>query len=221
METARRFQDEGARWIHIVDLDAAEGKGEDNAGLIAQIRTAVTCRMQVGGGIRTAAQAESLLALGVDRLILGTIIVKSPRDVEGWVARFGRRFAAGIDAKDGRVRVAGWTEDAGREDTEVAAGVAALGMRWLIYTNISRDGTMGGPDIPRTNAAARAAALPTIVSGGIGSESDIELVAERGDPLVAGVILGKVLYEEKVDLERLVSRFPQENDSPWDPPAER
>jgi phosphoribosylformimino-5-aminoimidazole carboxamide ribotide isomerase len=219
VETARRFQDEGARWIHIVDLDAAEGKGRDNGPLIARIRAAVTCRMQVGGGVRTAAQAESLLALGVDRIVLGTIIVKSPRDVEVLVSRFGRRFAAGIDAKDGRVRVAGWTEDAGRDDTEVAAGVAALGMRWLIYTNISRDGTLGGPDIPRTNAAARAAGLPTIVSGGIGSESDVELVAERGDPLVAGVILGKVLYEEKVSLSELVSRFPQENDSPWDPPG--
>jgi phosphoribosylformimino-5-aminoimidazole carboxamide ribotide isomerase len=219
LETARRFEREGARWIHIVDLDAAEGKGRDNGPLIARIRQAVTCRMQVGGGVRTAAQAGSLLALGLDRLVLGTILVKSPRDVEGWVSRFGYRFVAGIDAEDGRVRVAGWTEDAGRDDTEVAAGVAALGMRWLIYTNISRDGTMGGPDVARTNAAARAAALPTIVSGGIGSEDDVARVAEHGDPLVTGVILGKALYEERVDLERLVSRFPQENDSPWDSPG--
>jgi phosphoribosylformimino-5-aminoimidazole carboxamide ribotide isomerase len=219
LETARRFEREGARWIHIVDLDAAEGKGRDNGPLIARIRKAVACRMQVGGGVRTAAQAESLLALGVDRIVLGTILVKSTREVERWVSRFGYRFAAGIDARDGRVRVAGWTEDAGRDDTEVAAGVAALGMRWLIYTNISRDGTMSGPDISRTNTAARAAALPTIVSGGIGSEDDVDQVAERGAPLVAGVILGKVLYEERVDLERLVSRYPQQNDSPWDSPG--
>jgi phosphoribosylformimino-5-aminoimidazole carboxamide ribotide isomerase len=221
LETARRFQGEGARWIHIVDLDAAEGKGRDNGALIARIRQAITCRMQVGGGVRTAEQAGRLLALGVDRLVLGTILVKSPGEIESWVARFGARFAAGIDATDGRVRVAGWAEDAGRMDTEIAAGVGRLGVRWLIYTNISRDGTLGGPDIPRTNAAARAAGLPTVVSGGIGSEGDVQQVAESGDPLVAGVILGKALYEKKVDLERLVSRFPQLTDGPWDPPAER
>jgi phosphoribosylformimino-5-aminoimidazole carboxamide ribotide isomerase len=221
VETARRFQGEGARWIHIVDLDAAEGKGRDNLSLIARIRQAVACRVQVGGGVRTAEQAGRLLALGVDRLVLGTILVKSPGQVESWVSLFGPRFAAGIDATDGRVRVAGWAEDAGREDTEIAAGVGRLGVRWLIYTNISRDGTMEGPDIPRTNAAARAAGLPTILSGGIGSESDVQRVAEHGDPLVAGVILGKVLYEKKVDLEKLVSRFPQEMDCPWDSPGEK
>jgi len=179
----------------------------------------VTCRVQVGGGIRSAAQAQELLSRGVDRLVLGTILVKSPADVQGWVKRIGARFAAGIDARDGTVRVAGWTEDTGRADTEIAAGIGALGMRWLIYTNINRDGTLQGPDIPRTNAAARAAALPTILSGGIGSERDVERVAEQGDPLVAGVILGKVLYESRVDLGRLVSRFPQDHASAWDSQA--
>ena len=220
VETARRFQGEGARWIHIVDLDAAEGKGRDNGPLIAKIRQAVACRVQVGGGVRTADQAARLLALGVDRLVLGTILARSPDDVEGWVSRFGSRFAAGIDARDGVVRVAGWTEDTGRKDTEMASRIGRLGVKWLIYTNISRDGTLEGPDIPRTNAAARAAGLPTILSGGIGSERDVEQVAALGDPLVAGVILGKVLYEAKVTLERLVSRFPQEHDSAWDPPGE-
>jgi phosphoribosylformimino-5-aminoimidazole carboxamide ribotide isomerase len=221
VETARRFQGEGARWIHIVDLDAAEGKGRDNGSLIARIRQAVACRMQVGGGVRTADHAGRLLALGVDRLVLGTVLVKSPEEVESWVPLLGPRFAAGIDATDGSVRVAGWAEDAGRKDTEIAAVVRRLGMRWLIYTNIRRDGTLEGPDIPRTNAAARAAALPTILSGGIGSEADVQRVAELGDPLVAGVILGKALYEKKVDLETLVSRYPQGAGSPWDSPGER
>jgi phosphoribosylformimino-5-aminoimidazole carboxamide ribotide isomerase len=220
VETARRYQGEGARWIHIVDLDAAEGKGKDNGALIARIRQAVACRIQVGGGVRTSDQAERLFALGVDRLILGTILVRSPDTIERWVKSFGARFAGGIDARDGRVRVAGWTEDAESVDTELASRIGKLGVRWLVYTNISRDGTLEGPDIPRTNAAARAAAIPTILSGGIGSERDIDRVAELGDPLVAGVILGKVLYESKVDLGRLVSRFPQEQASPWDPPAE-
>ena len=213
---ARSFARDGARWIHIVDLDAAEGKGRDNLDVIGRIREAVSCRLQVGGGVRRADQAARLLGLGVQRIVLGTVLIKSPADVAAWVRIHGPRFAAGVDAANGSVRVAGWTEDAGRKDTDVAAGLAAAGIRWLVYTNIERDGTLSGPDIPRTNAAARAAGLPTMLSGGIGSESDVEKVAESKDPLVAGLILGKALYEGRVDLARLIKLFPQEDDSSWD-----
>jgi phosphoribosylformimino-5-aminoimidazole carboxamide ribotide isomerase len=217
VETVRGFCAAGARWVHVVDLDAAEGRGADNRGVIRRIREAVPCRLQVGGGVRSEEQARRLLDLGVDRLVLGTVLVRSPESVREWVSRLGPRFAAGLDAFDGRVRVSGWTEEAGLGDTEAAAGLGALGLRWLVYTNISQDGTLAGPDIPRTNAAARAAGLPTIVSGGIGSEEDVEAVARRGDPLVAGVILGRALYEGRVDLGRLLSRFPQQAPCPWDP----
>ena len=213
---AQSFARDGARWIHIVDLDAAEGKGKDNLEVIGRIRAAVSCRLQVGGGVRSADQAARLLARGVQRVVLGTVLIKSPADVAVWVKTHGARFAAGVDAANGSVRVAGWTEDAGRKDTEVTAGLAAVGIRWLVYTNIDRDGTLSGPDIPRTNAAARAAGLPTILSGGIGSESDVHKVAELKDPLIAGVILGKALYEGRVDLARLISRFPQDEGSAWD-----
>ena len=216
VECAQGFARDGARWIHIVDLDAAEGKGRDNLGVIARIRAAVPCLLQVGGGVRRADQAGRLFALGVQRIVLGTVFVKSPEDVAAWVRSYGPRFAAGVDATNGSVRVAGWTEDAGRRDTDVAAGCVGLGIKWLIYTNIERDGTLSGPDIARTNAAARAAGVPTILSGGIGSVEDVEQVAEQKDPLVAGVILGKALYEQRVDLAELIRRFPQ-GDSSWDP----
>ena len=217
MSTARGFAECGVGWIHIVDLDAAEGKGRDNLAVIERIRAAVGCHLQVGGGVRSSEQAARLLGLGIDRIVLGTVLAKSPEAVREWIRRYGSRFAAGVDAVDGRVKVAGWTEDAGRADTIVAAGLAEIGFRWLIYTNISRDGTLAGPDIPRTNAAARAAGLPTILSGGIGSAADVERVAEEKDGLVAGVILGKALYEGRVDLRTLVNRFPQGAESPWDP----
>ncbi len=213
---AQNFARDGARWIHIVDLDAAEGKGKDNLEVIGRIRAAVSCRLQVGGGVRRADQAARLLELGVQRIVLGTVLIKSPADVAAWIEIHGHRFAAGVDAADGSVRVAGWTEDAGRKDTEVTAGLAAAGIRWLVYTNIERDGTLAGPDIQRTNEAARAAGLPTILSGGIGSERDVEQVAELKDPLVAGLILGKALYEGHVDLAKMITRFPQEGDSAWD-----
>jgi phosphoribosylformimino-5-aminoimidazole carboxamide ribotide isomerase len=216
-ETARGFEADGARWIHIVDLDAAEGRGADNLSVIRQIRRSVSCRMEVGGGIRSFESARALLDLGVDRLVIGTVLVRDPREVARWAVLAGPRFAAGVDARDGRVRISGWTEETAREDTDVAAGLAALGMRWLIYTSISRDGTLSGPDIARTSAAARAAGLPTIVSGGIGSAEDVDEVAGAAEPLIAGVILGKALYEGRVSLPELVSRYPQASCSSWDP----
>jgi phosphoribosylformimino-5-aminoimidazole carboxamide ribotide isomerase len=216
VETARGFEGDGARWLHIVDLDAAEGKGADNLRVIERIRRALSCRIQVGGGVRGLNQARALLDLGVDRLVVGTMVVRSPEEVHRWTGLLGPRLAAGIDARDGRVKISGWTEDTARADTEVAAGLGSLGLRWLIYTNISRDGTLSGPDIPRTNAAARAAGLPTILSGGIGSEQDVDDVARLREPHVSGVILGKVLYESRANLAALIRRYPQSAFPDWD-----
>jgi phosphoribosylformimino-5-aminoimidazole carboxamide ribotide isomerase len=219
VEAACSFERAGARWIHVVDLDAAEGKGKNNREVIGRIRRAVSCRLEVGGGVRTEEDAQRLLVSGADRIVLGTVLVRSPQEVAGWISRLGSRFVGGIDARDGRVKVAGWTADAGLDDTELARGLAAIGVSGLIYTNISRDGTLKGPDIERTNAAARAAGLPTMLSGGIGSAQDVDAVASGKDPLVIGAILGKALYESRVEFAALVTLFPQEAGSPWDFPA--
>jgi phosphoribosylformimino-5-aminoimidazole carboxamide ribotide isomerase len=216
---AKGFEQNGARWIHIVDLDAAEGKGADNLRVIERIRGAVSCALQAGGGVRSREKAARLIGLGIDRIVVGTVLIRSPGLVAEWAAGLGQIFAAGLDARDGRVRVAGWTEDADRADTEVAAGFSALGIRWLVYTNISRDGTLAGPDYARTASAARAAGLPTLLSGGIGSEAHIDQVAEQKDPGVVGIILGKALYESRLDLGKLFTRYPQNALSGWDAPA--
>jgi len=216
VDTARGFQADGARWIHVVDLDAAEGRGADNRSVIQQIRRAVSCRMEVGGGIRSLESARALLDLGVDRLVVGTLLVRNPGEVSRWARLAGPRFAAGVDAKDGRVRISGWTEESARVDTEVASELAGLGMRWLIYTSISRDGTLAGPDVTRTAAAARAAGLPTIVSGGIGTSEHVEEVARAAEPLISGVILGKAIYEGRLSVKDLVRRYPQTGATSWD-----
>ncbi len=215
-EVARSYAEAGARWIHIVDLDAAEGRGEDNLRVIEAVRTAVGCRLEVGGGVRSEEQATRLLGLGVDRIVLGTVLAKSPHLVRQWVDRHGPRFIGGVDARNRRVRISGWTEEGGTSDSKLASQLAAIGVRWLIYTNIARDGTLAGPDIESTNSVARAARLPTILSGGIGSEQDVQRVAESADPLVVGVILGKALYEGKVDLEAILRRYPQGAATGWD-----
>ena len=173
-----------------------------------------------GGHGRKSASGQHQLAGRADAIVLGTILARAAEEVAGWAARLGRRFAAGIDARDGKVKVTGWTEDAGLADTEFAAALLALGMPRIIYTNISRDGTLAGPDIPRTNAVARAADLPTVLSGGIGSEEDVARTAAEGDQRVVGVILGKALYEGRVDLASLVRRFPQAGITSWDDPTD-
>jgi phosphoribosylformimino-5-aminoimidazole carboxamide ribotide isomerase len=208
-ETARRFEEAGVRWIHVVDLDAAEGKGRDNRSTIERIRRSVSCGLEVGGGVRSEEQAALLFDLGVDLIVLGTVLVRSPQKVAAWAQKLGPRFLGGVDAQDGMVRIAGWREDGGRLDTDVAAELAGVGIRGLIYTNISRDGTLTGPDVERTNAVAGASGLPTLISGGIGSREDVEGAACKRDPLVAGVILGKALYESRLDLAELVRAYPQ------------
>jgi phosphoribosylformimino-5-aminoimidazole carboxamide ribotide isomerase len=219
VDTARAYTDAGARWLHVVDLDAAEGKGRDNRAVIARIRAAVGCRLQVGGGVRSEQDARQLLGIGVDRIILGTVLARAPREAAAWIARVGPCFAAAVDARGGRVKVAGWAADGGARDVEAAAGLTALGIRWLVYTSIDRDGTLAGPDIEGTNAVARASGLPTILSGGIGSQDDVLRAAEAADPLVAGIILGKALFEGRVDFAALTRRFPQAGPSPWDSPG--
>ncbi len=253
VEVALGFARAGARWVHVVDLDAARGAGARSAGVgaeargetrqggrhpgganrgaIRRIREALGgaegppgCRLEVGGGIRTEQDLAELTAAGVDRLVLGTVLVREPQRVAAWVsARSARtRYSgvgwraatgagpelwAGIDARDGRVRVAGWQEEGGLEDLELARRARELGLAGIVYTSIAHDGTLAGPDIERTNRVAEACGLPVILSGGIGSLEDVEQVAGRRAAGVEGLIVGKALYEGRVDLAELLRRY--------------
>jgi phosphoribosylformimino-5-aminoimidazole carboxamide ribotide isomerase len=207
-EQARRFADTGVRMIHVVDLDAAEGRGRDNRAALSAIRAAAPCVLEVGGGVRSDEDVRRLVDLGIERIVVGTVLAGSLRTVAAWIERFGRRFVAGIDASAGRVKVSGWTEDGGIADTELAGRLAGIGVIGIVYTSIAVDGTMAGPDVGRTAEIAREAGLPTILSGGIGSEVDVEEAA-GAEALVVGVIVGRAMYEGRVDLARLLARFPQ------------
>jgi phosphoribosylformimino-5-aminoimidazole carboxamide ribotide isomerase len=207
---ARLFEEAGIRRIHIVDLDAARGAGKNNRGLIRQIRRAVSCRIEVGGGIRSQRDVEELLEAGADRLILGTVFVRDPQAAGEWIRKYGKKFIAGIDAKDGEVKIAGWQEGSGLGDTELARRAAALGAVAVIYTNISRDGMLCGPDIERSLAVGRAAGIPLILSGGISRAGDIQETAEKAENIITAVIAGKAVYEGKLDLAGLARIYPQD-----------
>lgn len=200
---ARRFEEAGARRIHVVDLDAARGDPRTNRKKIRKIRRAVDCTIQLGGGVRRDEDIEELLDLGVDRLVVGTAFVKHPDRIEGWVAHYGDVFLVGIDAMDGQVRISGWETETQIQDVQLAERAKSAGVSGVIYTSIGRDGTMEGPDIDRTNAVADASGLPVVLSGGIGSIKDVQAVREAARENVVGIIVGRAIYEKAVTLEEL------------------
>jgi phosphoribosylformimino-5-aminoimidazole carboxamide ribotide isomerase len=211
---ALALQRAGALWIHVVDLDAARGTGS-NRDTLRRVRDAVSCRLQTGGGIRSAGDVRELLSAGMDRLVLGTVLVRSPELVASWSADAGGSLIAGIDARDGDVRVSGWEQSGAMRDVDLASSVRGHGLRGIVYTSINRDGTLEGPDIARTNAVA-AVGLPVLLSGGIGSAEDVDRVYQTRDPNVVGLITGKALYEGRLDLASLISRYQAEGDgSAW------
>jgi phosphoribosylformimino-5-aminoimidazole carboxamide ribotide isomerase len=216
-ETARRFASYGVKRIHLVDLDAAKGESKNNRAGIRSIRKAVSCVLEAGGGIRGEDDVRELLDIGIDRLILGTILVKDPEKVRNWTDRYGKKFIAGIDARDGTVHIAGWREAGPLTDMDLARRTASLGVCSIIYTNIARDGMLQGPDIERTALVARESGIPVIISGGVSGEKDVLAAAGLGNAGIPGVIIGKAVYEGKVDLETLVRTFPQDEalSAPW------
>lgn len=217
VERARAFFAAGVRRIHIVDLDAARGRGSHNREIIRRIRREVPCVIQVGGGIRTEEDVAELLDMGVDRLIPGTVFAKDPGLVARWVARYGGKFIAGIDARDGKVKTSGWTESGGLSDLEAAKTAADVGACSIVYTNIERDGTLEGPDIRRTLEVAREAGLPVILSGGVSGDGDVHQTARLGEGRIVAAITGKAVYEGRLDLASLVRLYPQApaEGAPW------
>jgi phosphoribosylformimino-5-aminoimidazole carboxamide ribotide isomerase len=211
------FEEAGIRRIHIVDLDAAKGEGKNNRDIIRKIRKAVSCVIETGGGIRAENDVQELLDAGADRLILGTLLVRDPETARKWIQKYGKKFIAGIDAKDGEVQVSGWREGSALKDTELAKKASAMGAVSVIYTNIARDGMLSGPDIERTLAVGRAAGIPVILSGGVSHAGDIQEAAEKAENIITAAITGKAVYEGKIDLAGLVRTYPQDGalGVPW------
>ena len=196
----RRWVDEGAEYLHVVDLDAAVTGEPVNAAAIAALCKSVPVPVEVGGGVRTIERAAELIDLGVDRVIFGTAALARPRVVEEACERFYGRVAVGIDARDGKVAVRGWTETSTTSATTLARRVEEVGASRIIYTDIGRDGTQQGVNVAATRLIAEAVALPVTASGGVGSLHDIEALKEAGAPNIDSVIIGRALYSGAVRL---------------------
>lgn len=202
VEIAKRWESLGARLIHIVDLDGAFTGNQKNIESIKEIRRAVSVEIEVGGGIRNMERIELLLGLGINRVILGTAAIERPELVREACKRFPQRIIAGIDARDGRVAIKGWVETTDIKATELALRMQDYGVWGIIYTDISRDGMLSGPNIDAMREMVNTVHIPVIASGGVSSIEDIKRLKEiKG---LYGVITGKALYSGAIDLKEAI-----------------
>jgi phosphoribosylformimino-5-aminoimidazole carboxamide ribotide isomerase len=202
-DQARRFLAAGARFLHVVDLDGAfAGRAANAAAVEAIVAEAARAgaRVQLGGGIRSEEDIARWLALGVTRVILGTKALRDPDFVVAACRRWPGRIVVGIDARDGRVAVEGWAETSAVTAEDLALRFRDAGVAAIVHTDIERDGALGGANVAASAALARRCGLPVVVSGGIASLDDLRAVAARAADGLAGAIVGRALYDGRVDL---------------------
>jgi phosphoribosylformimino-5-aminoimidazole carboxamide ribotide isomerase len=198
VDAAHRWAGEGATFLHVVDLDGARAGSPQNLEAVRRVAGAVECPVQVGGGLRDPSALEAVLGAGAERVVIGTAALRDPEFLDRALEDHGARVVVAIDARDGEVALSGWTEAGGREAPDVAAELAGRGVGRLLFTSIDVDGTMEGPAIDDLNGvAAQAPDAQVISSGGVGTLSDLELLARVAAPNVEGAIVGRALYERR------------------------
>ena len=202
LEMAKRWAGAGADWLHIVDLDGAFDGQRRNTDAIRDIRHELAeIRIQTGGGIRDMQTVVQLFSQGADRIVLGTAAVQDPSFLSQAVGRFPGQIAVGIDARDGIVRLDGWTRSASLTALELAAQMESAGVELVVYTDISRDGEFAGVNVDATRVMVESTGLRVIASGGVASLEDLLNLRNLEHDRLDGAIIGKALYEGRVDLK--------------------
>jgi len=206
VEVAAQFQAAGSAWVHVVDLDGAFA-GEPRNLAAVQAIVVLGLKVQLGGGLRTRAAVENALGLGVSRVVIGTRAAESETFVAELVQAFGEKIAVSIDARNGRVAVQGWVDTTNTGATVLARRMDALGVRTLIHTDISTDGMLTGPNFAAQEALLAAVSCRVIASGGVSRREDMMKLVEmqKRCPNLDGVIIGKALYENRVELGDLLA----------------
>lgn len=201
VDVALKWEEAGAGYLHVVDLDGARTGQPVNTGVISEMAVKLGIPVQLGGGIRTIEMIEILLCKGIQRVILGTSAVSNPELVKTALKTFENNVVIGIDAKDGMVAIEGWAKTSNFTAVGFARKMEDLGAKTIIYTDISRDGMLEGPNLKAMEEMAKAVNMEVIASGGVGKIEDIKNLKEIG---VAGVIVGKALYTGDVDLKQAI-----------------
>ena len=203
-EMALKWQSLGGEFLHLVDLDGARAKKPINLEVIKKIVAAVKIPVELGGGIRTMENIDEVLALGVRRVILGSVAVQNPDLVKEACAKYGDRIVVGIDAKDGIVAVDGWGVPGNVEASVLAKKMAEAGVKTIIYTDISRDGTLSGCNVEATAKLAEVSGINVVASGGVSNIEDIKALLPYADKGIEGVIVGKSIYTGSLDLQEAI-----------------
>ena len=207
---AKAWAGHGARMIHIVDLDAARDGTSHNRDIIEKIASGVPCDIEVGGGVRSFEDVKDLFNAGVARVIIGSKAIEAPQFIKDLIEEYGAgRIVVGIDSRHRMVSYHGWTEDTEYRDVEFLHFLSSrTGLKHVIYTDIMKDGTLTGPNIPALEEMMNVSLdVNVICSGGISSESDVETVSLLKNPNIEGVILGKALYNGRIDLEAVIKKY--------------
>jgi len=200
--TAKKWESMGAKVLHVVDLDGAFTGSQQNYSRILEIRKAVNMMMEVGGGIRDISTVDNLISAGIDRVIIGTSAIEDANFLTDACKKFPGKVLVGIDAKDGKVAVKGWEEVSSVEARELAKRVEMIGVSGIIYTDISRDGMLTGPNLPALEEMVRTVNIPVIASGGIANIGDIRNLMKVKN--VWGAITGKAIYSGSLDLKEAI-----------------
>lgn len=199
--TARGFEEKGSEWLHMVDLDGAKDATPRNREIFVKVAKNTGLKIEVGGGIRNMETVDYYLSNGIERVILGSAAVKDPAFVKEAMKKYGDRIAVGIDAKNGKVAAEGWLDDSDVDYITLAREMEKIGVRYLIFTDISKDGTLAGPNLEQLSAIHQAVSCEIIASGGICNIEDIQAVKELG---VYGAICGKSLYKGTLELSEAI-----------------
>lgn len=200
VEMAKRWEREGGKFLHVVDLDGAKFGKPLNSSIVIKIAKSVKIPVQTGGGLRDRERIEYLLEMGVNRVILGTSAVSNKKFLKDMLKLYGERIVLGIDSKDGYAAVEGWEKNSRLKSVDFAKEAESYGVKTIIFTEISRDGTLKGPDLKALKKMIDATSIDIIASGGVGSMNDIKNIKETG---AKGVIVGKALYTGAVNLSEL------------------
>ncbi|MGG0823660.1 1-(5-phosphoribosyl)-5-[(5-phosphoribosylamino)methylideneamino]imidazole-4-carboxamide isomerase [Paenibacillus turicensis] len=207
VEVAKAWEQQGGSYIHLVDLDGAKAGYPVNDELIGQIARAVGVPVQVGGGIRDLESVKRLLSLGVSRVIIGTAAIEDEAFTSAVLQQYGDQVAIGIDARDGYVATRGWLNTSSIQAVELAQQLAAKGAETFIFTDISRDGMMQGPNVEAIVNLAKVSGKTVIASGGVTVQDDLLALARYKDQGVGGAIVGKALYTGNISLEKAIAEI--------------
>ncbi|HHY21775.1 MAG TPA: 1-(5-phosphoribosyl)-5-[(5-phosphoribosylamino)methylideneamino]imidazole-4-carboxamide isomerase [Bacilli bacterium] len=199
-EMAKSFAEDGAKWIHMVDLDGAKAKRRVNHEYVVRVAKELDVKVQIGGGIRTAEDVAYYLDNGVDRVILGSVAVNDPAFTKEMLAKYGSKIAIGLDARDGYVATEGWLETSEVKATELGQELARHGAEIFIFTDISRDGMLTGPNVEAIANLAKETGKKVIASGGVSNLQDLDDLLAQADVGIEGAIVGKALYTNQFTL---------------------